>query len=917
MLVGRESQLCVLEGVIARARTGRAGVLVLHGDAGVGKSALLSAAASGLDDVLVLRVSGHVAESDLPYAGLHQLLAPLESTLDILPVPQRSALTRALALEAGQPADRMATASAVLRLITHAAESRPVLVIADDFPWLDPSTRQTLIFMARRVDADAVAMLIAQRGRLRDDLSQIGGALEVRPMPAPEARDLLRGEHPEMSSMVAGKIIERAAGLPLALIEIAAALSEQQRQGSEPLPTKFPIGDYIEMLYEARLSRLDDAARLALLIASFEDLAPADLTVALSHADLDLASLDAPERDQLIRIADGRCVFAHPAVRGAVQIIATAYEIERAHEALAATFADDVARFALYAQGCRSIDDEDVAMALTRAAQQAEGQGAFVEAASAWEAAAARTMGEGSRRTHRARAIGCYLRSGSGREALSLLTAMIETAEDDLERAYWQGTWVVATMWVEGRPPANSDALVATGIEMMSVGDSARASLGLDLVMAVASCQFIWGAYGAGKAIIDEVRRIVPSERLPIGHRLTCENLDVMVGAAGAGDFLRSDWIDEIRPEQMADPSVPVGFSGVALGWLDELDACDRVAQRCKEMTTAYTGLAAVKLSIGSMFVISIERSGEWDRAALEYRSAERTSIDSDFTAPYPYIALRRAYLLAAQGKAEDCLELRAQALAAVRRRSPAIDHIDGCVQGLLELRLGNHAAAAEFLAGSAAVERRMGTVVSGLTSRFTDQFESYWRLGRAGELSAELAEFAAAGERMRHPTMIATAARCEALLADDDEMDAAFERVVRLEAARINAFESARTHFLWGLRLRRARRKGDARRHLAVAETAFAGLDAVGWLAQVRSELAACGERRVGAGADTPGPLAALTPREFEVAKAVAAGASNTEAAERLFISQRTVEYHLAGVFRKLGVANRRTLNAFFTPET
>ena len=168
----------------------------------------------------------------------------------------------------------------------------------------------------------------------------------------------------------------------------------------------------------------------------------------------------------------------------------------------------------------------------------------------------------------------------------------------------------------------------------------------------------------------------------------------------------------------------------------------------------------------------------------------------------------------------------------------------------------------------------------------------------------------------MRHPTMIATAARCEALLAGDTEADAAFERVVGLEADRLNAFESARTQFLWGMRLRRARRKGDARRHLSVAEGAFARLDAVGWLAQVRSELAACGERRVGAEGDTAGPLSSLTPREFEVAKSVAGGATNPEAAERLFISQRTVEYHLAGVFRKLGVANRRALGEFFAPD-
>lgn len=912
MLIGRASHLRVLRDALARARDGMASVTLLHGEAGSGKSALLAELADASEDILLLRASGHAAESELAYAGLHQLLGPVKAAIEGLPEPQRQALAHALALESGPPGDQLATASAVLRLITHEAETRTVVVIADDFQWLDPSTRQVLVFVARRIEADAVAILVAQRGSLGEDLRSIGTPLHVGPMPDDEARELLRLDYPDLSSMVAKKVIERAAGLPLALIEIPAELSVGQRAAREPLPSKFPIGEFIERLYQTRLERLDDETRLALLLASFEDLEPADLVRALANLGLEPSALAAAERHQLVRVEEGRCEFIHPTVRGAIQIAATSLEMLRAHEALAACFAADPARYALYVQGCTSVDDEAVALALEAAAQQAEDQGGFAEAANAWEAASARATSDDVRRDCRARAIGCYLLSGWGRHALPLLVTMIDTADDETERAMWLCRWVVATMWVAGEPPPGAESLVEFGVGLLH-GEGERAERGLDLLMALASCQFTWGAFGAGKAIADEVRQVIPFDNLPIGHRLTCENLDVMVGTAGAGAFLRSSWIDDILPEHMADPAVPVGFSGVALGWLDDLEACERVASRCREMASAHPGLAAAKLGIGSISVIAMERAGEWDRAVLEYAGAERFAIDGDFAAPYPYIALRRAYLLAARGMEEDCHELRRRAVEGIARQSPALCHLDSCVRGMLELTLGDYSRAADTLAEAGAIERRMGTVISGLTSRFVDQFEACWHVGRAAELEGQLAEFTAIGHGIAHPTMIATAERCRALLAPPDDIDSAFEEVVRLGTVAPHAFESARTQFLWGLRLRRVRRKADARLHLLMAEEIFGMLGATGWLVKTRSELAACGERRAGGNGGTAGPLSSLTPREFEVAKAVADGASNFDAAERLFISQRTVEYHLSSVYRKLDVSDRRSLVPLF----
>jgi DNA-binding CsgD family transcriptional regulator len=915
MIVGRAAHLRALDDALAEARAGIARVLILDGDAGSGKSTLLDHALTDASaDMLVLTVSGHVAESDLPYAGLHQLLAPLVDAIDTLPEPQRHALAHALALEPGPPAGQLATASAVLRLITSRAEIQPVVIIADDFQWLDPSTRQTLVFVARRIDADAVAVLLARRDDGLTELDSIGVSLTVGPMTAGEARELLRREYPDLSSMVAGRIIERAAGMPLALKEMAAELTVGQRTAHEPLPSRLPIGGFIERLYQARLAKLDDDARMALLIAAFEDLEPADLVRALSRRGLDVTALDAAERSRLVRMEDGRCVFAHATVRAAIQDAATSLESGLAQEALAACFRDDVARFARYVQGSTSTPPEEITVALDAAARQALDLGGFAEAAFTWEAASVRVDHEDDRRRYRSAAVDAYVRAGLGPPALALLQRLVDDAPDDAPDtalARWQHLRVMTSMWSRGAPPPDHDDLAVLGKRLLA--DDESVDLGIDLLMALTWCYLIWGDYRAGKRLVDGVRSARPAASLAVGHRLQCEIIDVMVGESTPDRFLLTDWVATLPDEALRDPAMPVGFAGLTLGRLDDIDGCARVAQRYREVLQAQGSFAA-QFSTAALMAMVHERRGEWDRAALEYAGSTRFVSDSDFTAPYPYMALRHAYLLAAQGKHDECADLRERARVYSRTSSPALEHLDACAEGLLHLVGGRYSEAADALAVAAAVEVRMGARVIGYTTRFQDQFEALWRLGRAPEMAAELDDYEAQAGRTGHATGLSIAARCRALLAGPGDMDDAFERVLRLQADAPSVFETARTYLYWGVRLRRARRKGDARLRLLEAERIFERLDAVGWLVTTRSELAACGQRRasVTSGAAL-GPLSSLTPREFEVAQAVADGATNPEAAERLFISQRTVEYHLSSVYRKLDVTDRRRLAAMF----
>ncbi|KAA1425099.1 AAA family ATPase [Mumia zhuanghuii] len=911
MLIGRDEELAILATSVADAFAGRSRVTVVAGAPGCGKSALLDAATEELaPEVTVLRAAGHVAESDLPYAGLHQLLAPYEPILAAHPDPRAHALAAAVAFSLGDPAERLPVASSLVWFLSELASSGPVAVAVDDVQWLDASTRQALVFAARRLDADRVAFWFVTREPVSEELRGVGTTIVLPPLSREESLSLLRLRHPGMSAVVAERIAVEAGGLPLALAEAPLDLRDEQRRGREPLPERLRIGPSLESLYAPRIEALSDSGRFAVLLVALDDLDRDATARALEAAGLAPDDLDRAERLGLVTPRDGGWVPVHPTLGAAVLGVATAGDLDRAHSILADCFRDDPVRHAAHLRHVGQVAAPRIVAALVAAAEQATRQGAPAEAALAWEAAAAHETSVPGRGDLLALAAQAYMQARAAGPAVRLLRTLVTDAPDELARARWATLLVMAVLWSQDEPPAESDELARLGLDLVRRGDEA-ALVGRELVVALVSLGMAWGDLAPATGYADQLRTLVAPQQIPAEHRALLDVLDLMVGAEGAGAFLRGGWLASVDGDR-SDPTLALGFAGLGLAHLGDLDGCVEVARRCEELARVTGGESAARLSSNAITMIVWERRGEWSRAVLELSAAGQAARDHDFTGPYAHILLRHAYIRACQGLGDACRTLLARGREVTERQSPALAHSEACVRGMLALSTADFATAAEILEHAAALERATGGENLAYTSRFVNQFEAYWHCGREAELLDELEAYEARAGRDQHALSLAWAARCRALLSGPAELDAGFERAVRLHDEATYGFERARAQLSWGLRLRRLRRKADARVQLDAALSEFVRLGAEAWEARTRSELAACGSRRAHVD-DAASPLAALTPREFEVAREVGAGMSNADAAERLVISQRTVEYHLASVFRKLGIRERAALATYF----
>jgi predicted ATPase len=343
MLVGRSAELTQLEGLLRDGRRSNGGSLILLGDPGIGKTALLEATAALATDFVVLRASGIEAESELGFSALGDLLAPVTERLDALPPPQAAALSSALALGPPVRMERFATYSGVLQLLASVAEEKPVLAVVDDVHWLDVGSLEALAFVARRLGKDAIVLLVAARPTEGARLA--GGAfpeLRVQSLTDAGSRQLLQRAWPQASPTVVDRLLATADGNPLALLEAPGLLSGEQLRGVEPLDDPLSPGASIESAYARRLAALPLTTREALLVAAASDLGEVQtIERALRAHGVDARALEAAERAGLIRIDENKLTFAHPLVRSVVYHAAPSPERRSVHAALAAALAGD------------------------------------------------------------------------------------------------------------------------------------------------------------------------------------------------------------------------------------------------------------------------------------------------------------------------------------------------------------------------------------------------------------------------------------------------------------------------------------------------------------------------------------------------------------------------------------------------
>jgi DNA-binding CsgD family transcriptional regulator len=906
MLIGRERELGQLDTLLTEARLGRGRALVLRGSAGIGKTVLLDHAvqqASGFD---VLHYTAVESEAELPFAGLQALLGPLLGRLPEIPEPQARSLRAALALESIAKANRLAVYAGALSLFGVAAERVPLLVVVDDAHWLDRPSAEALTFAARRLTAESLALLFAVREGEGTDLGVALPTIEVEPLETAASMELL---HERFGSTIAAKVArhlaEATGGNPLALLEVAALLDEGERAGREPLPDYLPASESVDRTVRRALRRLPSETRRALLAAATSDLPTGG----------DLAALEPAEDAGLVRIRAGSVAFRHPLVRSAVYNAAPADERRAAHRTLAdaLTGEEDSDRRAWHLAAAVEGPDESVAAALEAAASRFAERGGQASASRALERAAELSEDDDAcaRRLH---AAGRAAEHGGDLERAGVL------AERALTRVSDAGIRAAATVlaWQanDWRGLTNDDVDFETEAQRVAPFHPARAAL------------MLWVSSSAAFRTLDLERAL----------RLARESVDMIPpNAAGPAEGSWEPWMADVaantrwnlafillllgRPVE-ADEAVR-GLLPPATGnvwviyhtYLERYDEARSDIERALRSSRATGDVWAEMWKTTSLaFVDLLEGRFPAARAgaARSLGMAESIGVPGAIAFNLAYLA----WLAAVEGRESEAREHAARANDLAQR---GLGYLFLRVRlqatlGLLELGLARPLAAIEKLAPVADLVERHGVREPSFLPYAPDLIEAYARAGEREAAMRELAKLAELAGALDRRWALAAVARLHGLLGQDDDLDEHFGAALELhEQGAGSPFERARTELLYGERLRRAKRRVEAREHLRSAIELFDGLGAASWSEQARRELRASGEsipRR------DPTAPEKLTPQELQIALQVAEGKTNRDVAAALFLSPKTVEFHLTRVYRKLNIHSRAELVRLFSSE-
>ena len=881
---------------MADALAGRSRVTVLRGEAGVGKSALLDYLSDRLAGWHTARAAGVESEMELAYAGLHQLCAPMLDHLDRLPAPQRDALATVFGRSASAAPDRFLVGLATLTLFAEVAEQQPLACIVDDAQWLDRASAQILGFVARRLLAERVAVVCAARTGAGDDVLAGLPVLAIHPLGDSEARALLLANVPgPLDARVCDQIITESHGNPLALLELPRTWNVTGLAGGFGLPSGQPVAGRIEQSYVRRLQLLPSDTQLLVLTAAAEPLGD----VVLLHRAAETLGIDiaaaGPAQDGGLLELGGRVEFAHPLVRSAAYRSAAAGDRHRVHRALAdATAAGtDPDRRAWHRARATPRPDEEVAADLERSAGRAQARGGIAAAAAFLHRSVELTVHPARRAERALGAARASFQAGAFEAALGLVATAEAGPLDEFQRAWVdlvRGQLAFASGLASDAPPLLLKA--ARRLELT------------DLDLARETYLTAWGAASvaagqpAGRGVLLEICRAVralpprPGAPRPLDLLLGGLALLTTNGHAAATPMLQRAAI------ALAD--IPVE-DVLRWGWMAtaasnavwDNDGAHAISARQVQLIRDAGALAELPLYLSALGLASAWM-GDFAGAASNIAEADSVAAATGSRfAPYTLLRLR-----ALQGREAEA--------------SPAIEQ---AAAGGPSAALYAQWAAAVLYNGLARYEEAAWSARQATSNTF-EYWVSVWALPELVEAAmhagdAELARNAL--ERLAATTQpagtdfaLGIETRSRALLSDGTAANDLYrEAIERFSRTRLRP-ELARAHLLYGEWLRRESRRVDAREQLRTAHHLFDAIGMEAFAERARRELLATGEK---ARKRCAGTREELTPQEEQIARLARGGLSNPEIGAQLFVSVRTVEWHLRNVFAKLGITSRRQL--------
>ncbi len=898
MLLGREQEVGRIERTLALARSGESATLALIGEPGIGKTALLDHAAERAEGMQLLRARGIESEAEIPFASLFELIRPALSMIEALPKPQAAALEAALALRPGPAQDRFAIGAATLSLLAAYAERGAVAVLIDDAQWLDEPSSQALLFACRRLLADPVAVLTATREGEPSILAEADlPTLRLAGLTSTEAAELL----PRLPPDTADRLHTATGGNPLALLELAA---EAEELAFAPAGAAVAVPTTISDAFMRRAERLDPMTRRALVLAASSDTGDLrTLELAATKVDVDLSSLAGAERAGLVTLRAGQIEFRHVLARSAIYGSAPHDERRAAHRALASALPDrDVDRRAWHLAAAALGTDGAAASALEQAGTRARHRSAYASAAGAF-------------------ARGARLATDSGQRA----------------RMLWEAA---ETSWLAGLDDRASDLLE----EVRSQTEDAALITRVDHLAGYIAIR--GGRVREGRAILTVAAKRAEPEQAVAMLSEAClasfhsgEPNEMLVTAREAIERLRGE--DSARARflamtadgmasiiggdadagaralhaalALADSSIDVGEDPRLLPWLVLVPLFLRESNAGRSLVERALDVVRERAAVGLLpYVLALvardQATSNMPLAGATFHEAIALARESGQQLALTGGLAGLAWLEARRGREPECRERSAEALVLSRRLGLTMYEIwANAALGELELGLGSADSAAAHFEQQQRMIDELGITDADL-SPAPELVESYLRLGRREEAEELALRFSKTADEKGQPWSLARAMRGLGLVADEQLFERRFERALELHDQTPDEFESARTRLAYGARLRRARNRVLARDQLRAALRTFDRLDSRSWAERARAELAATGEtvrRR------DPTAVDELTPQELQIALLLAGGKTTRQAAAALFLSPKTIEYHLRHVYLKLDIHSREELAA------